>query len=357
MAQSKKVSWSELRVGMLVIASFSILVVTIFFISGKGSVFGGRFKVTTYLPAASGLKEGAPVWLAGVEVGKVDGVNISKSSDPARAVEILMSIKNDYINDVRSDSKARLGSIGLLGDKYIELSRGLHGTRIGNGGVVEGSEEADIKRLIESANDLMANMDVLSEKVKSITEKIDLGQGSVGKFINDSSLYDNVNRTVKIASDMMEQMKRGEGSIGKLLNSDELYVRLNTSAEKLNRIADRLESGQGSLGKFLKDDKLYNNANQTIEKTKNLVDRIDKGQGTLGKLVTDQELYDKMNKAVTRLTDIAEKIDKGDGTVAKLMNDKELYNNLNTASAEIVKLLYDFRQNPKKFLTIKLKIF
>lgn len=357
MAQSRKATWSELRVGMLVILSFSILTVAIFFISGKGGVLARRYHVNTYLPAASGLKEGAPVWLAGVEVGKVDNVAISKSTDPSKAVEIRMSLRSEYASDVRSDTKARLGSIGLLGDKYIELSRGIKGTPVGENGVVEGSEEADIKKLIESSNDLLANLDVLSDKIKSITGKIDRGEGSVGKFINDPALYNNVSHTVKVASDLMDQMKRGEGSIGKMIVSEELYNHFNTSAEKLGRIADRLEAGQGTLGKFLKDETLYNNANRTVEKTRALVERIDKGEGTLGKLVSDQELYNKMNNALTRLTSIADKIDKGEGTMGKLVNDQALYNNLNSTSAEIVKLIYDFRKNPKRFLTIKLKLF
>jgi len=357
MAQSKKVTLSELRVGMLVVVSFSILVVAIFFISGKGGGFQARFHVKTYLPAASGLKEGAPVWLAGVEIGKVDGVAISKDPDPNRAVEITMSVRSAYAHDIRTDTKARLGSIGLLGDKYIELSRGMKGALVGEGGTVEGSEEADIKKLIESSNDLLANLDVLSDKVKSITEKIDRGEGSVGKFINDPSLYNNVSHTAQMASDLMDQMKRGEGSLGKLLVDTELYDHFNVASEKLNKIADRLEAGQGSLGKLLKDDTLYNNMNQTVAKTRAIAERIDKGEGTLGKLTTDQELYDKMNHALDRLTAIADKIDRGDGTVGKLMNDKELYNNLNAASAEVVKLLYDFRKNPKRFLKINLKVF
>lgn len=357
MAQSKKVAWSELRVGMLVIVSFSVLAVAIFFISGKGGLFQGRFKVKTYLTAASGLKEGAPVWLAGVEVGKVDRVAISTSTDPTKAVEVTMSIKEAYLNDVRTDTKARLGSIGLLGDKYIELNRGLRGKPVGNWGTVDGSEEADIKKLIESSNDLLANLDVLSDKVKQITERINRGEGSVGKFINDPALYDNVNSTVKIANDFMQQMKRGEGSIGKLLVSEELYNHFLGLANRLDRISARLEAGEGSMGKFLKDDGLYKNVNDTVAKTKTIVERIEKGEGTLGKLASDQELYNRLNNAVSRINSIADKIDRGDGTIGKLMNDKELYNNLNAASAEVVKLLYDFRKNPKRFLRINVKLF
>ncbi len=357
MVRSKKLAWSELRVGILVIVSFVILAISVFFISGKGGIFQGKFYIKTYLPAASGLKEGAPVWLAGVEVGKVDRVAISKSNDPERAVEITMSVANKYKTDVRTDTKAHLGSIGLLGDKYIELTRGFTGTIVPNGGTVEGMEEADIKKLIESSNDLLANLDVLSDKVKSITEKIDRGEGSIGKFINDPALYNNVNHTVKVATELMDQVKQGQGSIGKLLVNDELYNHFNAVADRLDKISNRLESGQGSMGKFLKDDTLYNNVNQTVLKTRDLVNKVDQGQGTLGKLVTDQALYNKLNNALSRFTALADKLQQGNGTMGKLMNDPTLYNNLNQASAEIVKLMYDFRQNPKKFLTIRLKVF
>ena len=85
--------------------------------------------------------------------------------------------------------------------------------------------------------------------------------------------------------------------------------------------------------------------------------RLDAGEGTLGRLSTDDELYREMNNALQKLTGFVNDIEAGKGTLGRLAKDEQLYENVNEFSAEVVKMIYDFRQNPKKFLTIKFELF
>ena len=120
----RKLAWAELRVGILVLTSFTILAIAIILISGGAGLFQSKYSVKTYFSSASGLRKGSLVWLAGIEVGNVSAVNISPSPDPNHAVEVVMQVNKEFQSAIREDSIASLGSIGLLGDKYVDISRG-----------------------------------------------------------------------------------------------------------------------------------------------------------------------------------------------------------------------------------------
>jgi phospholipid/cholesterol/gamma-HCH transport system substrate-binding protein len=95
-----------------------------------------------------------------------------------------------------------------------------------------------------------------------------------------------------------------------------------------------------------------------------MITEINAGHGTLGKLIKDEQIYNDARAAIARFNTTAERIDnvvagaqRGEGTFGKLLTDDALYSNVNQLSSEGVKLMYDFRQNPKKYLTIKFQLF
>jgi len=140
---------------------------------------------------------------------------------------------------------------------------------------------------------------------------------------------------------------------------------------QLRGISEDLRRGRGTAGRLLTDEALYNEARAAIARLNRAVDDISgitadirSGRGTAGKLLTDEALYNDARAAIARFNTTAERIDtvvagvqRGEGTAGRLLTDEALYNNVNQLSAESVKLLYDFRQNPKKYLTIKFSIF
>jgi len=125
-----------------------------------------------------------------------------------------------------------------------------------------------------------------------------------------------------------------------------------------------VRAGKGTLGKLVTDDQFYKQANDllakfnsTTEKLDRIASDIDAGRGSLGKLIKDEKLHDDIQASVTSFRNISDRLDKGEGSAGKLLRDDKLYNNLNQTTGEMVKLLYDFRQNPKKYLSIKLSLF
>ena len=354
----RKMAWKELRVGILAILSFLILAIALVLVSGGRGFLTQQYTLKTYLQSASGLRKGSLVWLAGIEVGNVHQVNISGSENPDRAAEIIMRIEKQYQEFIREDSAATLGSIGLLGDKYVDISRGsLSHPILPENGEVIGSTEADIKKIMQNSNDLVANLGDLVDKISEITSKVNVGQGTLGKLINDPSMFNSLSGTSSELHSLVTEVKSGEGSIGRLIAEREVYDNLKQTLGRMDDVMAKVNTGEGTLGKFVNDPSLYNRADSVMAKFETVAQRLEKGEGFLGRLSKDESLYLEFRESMNKFSSVAEQMNKGDGTIARLLKDPSLYSNLNEASAEVVKLMYDFRKNPKRFLRIKFGLF
>ncbi len=358
MPERKQVSWAKLRVGMLVLSGLVVFAVGVFFISGRGGFFTRKYTLKTYFSGAAGLREGSQVRIAGIPVGVVQRIRISDSDKPDRAVEVLMRIPVDYQNQIRQDSDARLATAGLLGEAFVDITRGTSDKAVvQNGGEVNSIEEADIKRIVQNTNDVISNLRVLSSKLNEITGQVQAGQGTMGKLIYDQALYNRLNQMSSDLQRVMARLEQGEGTIGKLMQDETLYQRTVASIDRLNQVLDDVQHGKGTLAKFINDPAVYNDIHQLVLRANTMVDNVNNGKGTLGKLATDPQLYNRMNETFDRMNIIATRIEQGQGTLGKLSTDPTLYNNLSTSSQSLREFLTEFRKNPKKYLTVQLKIF
>ena len=358
MAQRRSLAWTELRVGILVITSFALLALAIFYISGESGFLTPKYTLNAYFENADLLKPGAEVQLEGVTIGNVSSVEISKQADPKKSVEVAMRLEKKYQNIIRSDSMITIGTIGLLGDKQVEITRGTEaGQVVQEHGYLQGAETGDIRKIVTGTNDFIANLQVLSDQVKNMGARIDRGEGTLGKFLTDSSIYDNMNLTVREATALVRDAHTGSGTVGKLLSDDEMYRKVNVTLEHMNSLVDKIENGTGTAGKFVNDPSLYNKADELVDRFQAIADRIDRGEGTLGKLTKDEAFYNEARASMAKFSDLIASVQNGDGTAGKFIKDPTLYNSINQTSSEVMKLLYDFRQDPKKFLTINFRLF
>lgn len=407
MPQKKQVSAAQLKVGIMVTVALLLLAALILQQSWGVAWFTPSVKAITYLPNVGGLKPGAPVWLAGIEIGKVrkvtivppevyagnepifrhiadvkkqmDSVNLKMPNakqvlsdlmdqirglkTELRFVEVELDIRRQYIDRISRDSEVSIESRGLIGDSYIEISAGTLGVppaRRGEYYVVEGVRTTGFREIMTGANDVIANFGVLSEQFKNIALKINPER--VGSGLEDT--IKQVQDTLRQANDtfartalLVRDMREGDGSFGKLVSDPTLYVRLTDALERFNNVADQVQNGSGTLAKLINNPELFNSTNDTLKRAQNILDRIEKGEGTLGKLSKDPVLYDNSRQAVERFAALVDQINRGEGTIGKLLKDPGLYNNLNQSSAEITKLIYDLRQDPKKYLTIRFRLF
>jgi phospholipid/cholesterol/gamma-HCH transport system substrate-binding protein len=407
MPNKKQVSLAQLKVGIFVTVSLLLLAFVIMEQSWGIEWFSSKVKVMTYLPDVGGLKQGAPVWLAGIEIGRVRKVTIVppeiysgnepvfrriaeikkeiEGIDPkmpnsaqriadlqdevrnlkleVRIVEVQVDIRKQYLDRVSKDSEVSIESRGLIGDSYIDISAGTYGVRPikqGDFYLIESIQKPGFREIMTGANDVVANFGVLSDQIKNIAAKIDpskVGTG-VGETIKDAqNALHHADQAFTNASLLIEDLRKGEGTFGKFVSDPGVYQRLSDSLDKFNQIAEKMQNGSGTFSKLINDPDIYDKANSTLKKAEAVMDRIDKGEGTLGRLSKDPQVYDSTKQAIDRFASIVDQIDKGNGTLGKLLKDPGLYNNLDQSTAEITKLIYDLRKDPKKYLTIRVRLF
>jgi len=355
----KQLKWSELKVGITVIVASITLGILILLMTGTGGILTSKILIRSYFDNAGGLREGAPVRLQGVDIGNVSKIRVV--ADPSRKltpVEVTMKVNTRYHSNLRQDSLTTLQTAGVLGEVYIDIdSAQARGAEIREGDVLPTRESPQIEDVVRASQSTLQNLDALEKRVDRILAFVESGQGSFGKAIYDPALYNRLNATVAQFQSLVGDVANGKGSLGKLVVDDELYRNANNTITKLNNIIDDLNAGKGTAGKFLKDATLYNNANDTIANVKKMTDDVNAGKGAIGVLAKDQVFAAKLQNTMTKLSDLTDRLNSGQGTIGKLLQDESVYNNTDKLLEETRDLIKAIRQNPKKYLTIHLKLF
>ena len=417
---------AELKVGIFAVITMAILGLAVFNIGTRVGLLEETFRAKTYLNDTSGLKPSDIVLIGGVEAGNVSRIKISQPGDmpPTESnrinlaqireleglaeeerqkqprdqgrleqiesgidrvrrrlqnVEVYLDIKQDYRVWIQRDSNISLGSIGLLGDKYVEVSLGRSnepalvireefetwfGMETDEVVVITGSTEAGFRELILGANDVLVNVEALSGRLEEIMQGLGEGQGTVGQFLTNPEFFNNVNEIMSSAQQTMERVAmlverliEGSGTLPSLIREDDIYQSFRSISSGIDEILRRIEQGEGTLGKLSKDPSLYDRIEHTTASLESITKRMEAGEGTLGRLSTDDQLYVDMRRTMDQMAGFLEAIQDGEGTLGRLAKDEALYENLNHLTSEMVKLIHDFRQDPRKFLTIRFKLF
>lgn len=392
--------FSQLRVGIFVLVGLLILGFLILNATGDFNPFERKMRLKARFATADGLREGAEVQLAGVTIGKVEEVKLLPPDSPEDArVEATLNVEEIFdgkpiTERIRTDSTAQLIATSILAnDKMINITPGsVKGQNVSEDAVLNSTESMSINQLTQTGNELLQQINKMSVPTNEILNKANRGEGTLGRVINDESLYNNLDATVgetKLTmtklQNTLDRVNTGEGSAGKLLNDPQLYDNLNQTVAQLEAISRDLRAGRGTAGKLFRDDALYNDTRAAIadlrvsaakingiaDDFKLITNDLNEGRGTAGKFLKDERLYEDARVAIARLSTTAEKFEiilgdaqNGKGTIGKLLTDETLYNNVNQTasnvnqlSSEGTKLIYDFRQNPKKYLTIQFKLF
>lgn len=336
-----------------------VLALLLFLMSGTGGFFSTRITLVSFFDNAEGLREGAPVRLNGVDIGNVTAIRIVPDKDKQiTPVEIVMKVGTKYRFNLRRDSLTSLDTAGVLGETYIDIDSSQAIAALAqDGDTLPTRVHPDFNEVVRSSQSTLQNMDALLKRADRILAFAESGKGSMGKLIYDPKLYDQLSQTVGEFNKIVDQIAKGEGSLGQLINRDDAYKKFVATLDKINGVVDDLQQGKGTAGKFLKDPSLYDNANETIANFKQVSADLNAGKGPAGKLLKDEELAKKLDTTMTKLAALTSELEAGQGTAGKLFKDEALYNNANQMLEESRNLVKAIRQDPKKYLSIKLHIF
>ncbi len=389
----KQLRWSKLKVGAVVTLALLILLVTVFFAGNLQELFLKKVELKTHFKDVKGLRRGAPVWLFGTEVGSVSQIDLS----PTYGTVVTMKINKSAIPFIKEDSTAGVLTMGLLGDKYVEIGAGSPEAKpVRPGETIKGTAEIEFQDVMKVTSVTIETMSEFIKKLDSFVTKVEEGHGTVAKLLNDPSLYNNMNettrtlnKTAQTLSQIAEGIQTSQGTLKKLIEDPSLYERLQSTASHLEEMTRTVKESAGTLKKLIEDPTLYNQllsssshieaSTKKIEEFSGKLDpfitkldafsaRLSEGQGTLRKLIEDPTLYEDLDKGVRQLSSvmeeahtILERIDKGEGLATAFIRNKELVKELDETIVQFKKmalemegLVKDIKANPKKYLKFSL---
>ena len=312
MKRSSFITWDQLKVGGVIIAALFVLGVAIYKLGQAANLFSKRYELVTYLPNAAGLRAGGTVFVAGQFAGTISSIEfLPIDNDTTRNLRVRMAVDEGLQNQIRADSKAKVRTLGLLGDKVIDISIGT--PRYGilrSGDTISVATSLDYEAVLTQAAGAVSDMVELTHDLRTLTTGIVGGKGTVGQLVTNRALYDEFVGTMGRANSMLAKFENPNGSFARMLNDPTLYNRFVSVVTSADSLVLALNDKNGTIGKLLRDDTLYTHIVNMAGAADSLMRSLSSGQGLAGRLLNDPLLYDRLNKLTTDLNAMLEDVRK-----------------------------------------------
>ena len=341
----------------MAIVALTILAVLIFLLAENTKLFAKKVYLYTYMDDAAALVIGAPVRLSGILIGKISAVGLTGENTENRIIRIQLEVDGDMLNQVPDDSVAAIAAENLLGTKYINIKKGKSATTIKPNGEVKSLDVRDFQEIVNAAYPLLDSVASIVKRLDAIVGLVEVGKGSIGKLLVDEELYRKVLAITDEVHKLTAAVNTGQGVIGKLVYDEALYTDVRATLGRVDSLLAGLQDGQGTAGKLLKDPALYEDFRKTVADVRLLLGDLNAGKGSAGKLLKSDELHKQVGDLLAKIDTTVDRLNAGQGTLGQLMVNPQLYDNMSGLTREMNGLMKDFRSNPKKFLTIQLKLF
>jgi len=184
----------KIRLGLFVIGGFLLFVAAIFVIGKQNYLFDPVIRVSATFYNVSGLKPGNNIRFSGINVGTVDAINVINDS----TVQVDMIIEESMQQYIKTDSKVRIGSDGLIGDRILMITQGsLESPMVEDGDFLLSYEPIETDDIIESVEISAVHLEVITMELAEILTKINSGEGTLGRLISDTTIANNLSETME----------------------------------------------------------------------------------------------------------------------------------------------------------------
>jgi len=342
-----------IRVGLLVAVTFVVLMIFIFLIGSEQKIFSRKNEYKVRLDNVTGLAEGNPVKISGVTVGVIKDITLP--FDPKmHDVDIELMVDKKYAERIRTDSRARLKKLGLLGgDSYIDISAGSPKfDALEPGSLIPAARQTNVDQLISSGEDLVDNFVQISYSLKNVLGRVDRGEGLIGELTSTPEtkqrITDTFLTTLNKTNAILGHVESGKGLVGKLVYDDAYAAQLTGSLQEtahslqglVASVESSLKTGQGTIPALLNDPEgkkkvfdLVDNLRVTSANLAALTASYQNGQGLVPRLMNDKAYGDQALMEFTdllkQLNDTVAKVNRGEGTAGKLISDPSVYESVN----------------------------
>lgn len=309
------------KVGALVAVALVIFGVTVFMLGQQQHLWERKTPYVMHFARTNGLQTGAPVSLSGLPIGSVEWLYFP--TDPtANYIEVGVRVNSDVAWRIRTDTKATIRTLGLLGDKYIELGPGNQpdATPIPAGGLIPSVDPTDYEALFGQSGDIVTNVVEVTTALKDVLQTIQRGEGLLGA--------------------MVQNREFGKTTLEDLQGA---LAHVRSTSQQLDQILGRVDRGEGVIGRLLRDSKesrdIVGGLTRSVQSLEHLTHRLEHGRGAAGRLFEDEaygdRLLQKLDRATADLSDVAAKLNRGDGTLGKLINDPSLYHDMQSLVRDV----------------------
>jgi phospholipid/cholesterol/gamma-HCH transport system substrate-binding protein len=310
--------WYSLRVGIVVLVGLVIFVFVVSVVGTEQNIFTAKYSLKVFMPNVQGLVNGAMVSLGGLKIGYVKEMEF-KTREGMNGVEVTLDITTKYRASITTSSVGQIKTIGLLGDKYIDISIGAEGEQaLAENSIIPLRESFDLEAAGPQLKKALGDFTEVMGNAKRITASIERGEGSVGRIIKQPT----------VAAEM------------------ERFLR------SLNTVMAAMEARQGTLGRLVYDESLSQNFTDVSANLKTVTDQIRQGKGTMGKLIMDDRLYLNLSSFTSRADSIMAKASNDSSNVSKLLNDGQFYNQIMSLMKDLNLLLVDLKEHPSKYVHV-----
>ena len=382
-------SKQQTLLGLLAIAALAVLGFYTLFLANV-NLFGRTIQLVVQFPGAQGLREGDPVLVAGLRVGRVKALSFDATMPEEQRITVVLNLDEEV--PLFEDYSITIEESTLLGGRNVSILPGAAAAprlTVTEGMLLRGAVGAtpmdsleafagvldenrasitNIVRNVEQATDdvatgkgllgrLISDEDLadtvaagvvdfrqVAADARVVSERLQAGEGSLGKLFASNELYDSLQETVDSVKRIAQGAEAGEGILGLLLSDEELAGEFDRALRNLTAITDDVRAGQGTLGRLFVDDAIATNLERVTGDAAEITAKIVAGEGTLGGLWADDALYTSFSGFAERLERIAASLEEGDGTIAKLLNEDELYAELLVAVKLLNQSLEDYRE-------------
>jgi phospholipid/cholesterol/gamma-HCH transport system substrate-binding protein len=291
----KQLRWAGLKVGVVVLIGLIIFVFIVSIVGTEQNIFTSNYKLHLFMPNVRGLVTGGMVTLGGLKVGYVTGMEFA-TRDGINGLDVTMTILSTYKRSITTSTQAQVKTIGLLGDKYIDLSIGATSEKsLAESSFIPLRETFDLDEAGPQFKELLAGFTDLVKNLRHITATIDKGEGSLGRLLREPVVADQLEHILRSVSAVMNAVEQQKGTAGMLIYDKSLAADLTESAANLRSITGQIRQGKGTAGKLVMDDKLYANLTSFTARADSLAGKANADSSNVSKLIGDPEFYSRLS--------------------------------------------------------------
>jgi phospholipid/cholesterol/gamma-HCH transport system substrate-binding protein len=343
MPSAERVQWAKTRSAILAASALSVLAVLIYLLSG-GTWLKAKTFLNTYLPDSTGVTLDTPVLLNGVHIGKVDSLRLTKSKDPARAIEVRLKVQEEFLPHIPEDSLTGVDSETMLGDKYIDITMGRNPRAVRPGGELRFRPPSTLVKSID--------LEQFERQLRAIDQTIgdiQQGKGSLGQFVTGDQLYRSVLDGVTHIDKSLRASVSTHTRLGQFLYSAEGYEELRAPVRQLD---DRLAKLEASP--YLRNTSQYDQIRDQIDQVRRTLADLNAGKGAGGQLLASDAAYIDWNRRAAALIESVDALNYGEGGMGHLLVNAQAYESLHGMLQNLETTAKEFREDPQKFLRLKI---